>query len=216
MSTVKQTLSRMGLLESAKRARNAARRAASLVLHPLREALVRIPDPWFLFTQGRALAPRYRQHLEELRRYEITRLSGEIPPEALTELQTAFAEFVGRLDRSGRSAANYDGDITLTEEYLDPEGRQHSSNEPSGNRSLGRTRDTSVIEYTRLSNAVWAHRIPPEFLVGIDARRLQPLQWILRQDRRTRPLAPPRKLVGRGAAEDRQVVCLANAVDGRA
>jgi len=321
MSTVKQTLSRVGLLEPAKRARNAARRAASLLLHPLREALVRVPDPWFLFTQGGALAPRYQQHLDELRREGITRLSGEITPAALAELQKAFAEFVARLDRGGRSSAKYDGDITLTEEYLDQEGRQYSSNEPftfsralievclkpelttlinaylgkrayitqgvayrldpnpttgyssfqwhhdawgkrinmmivltevgegdqymtyakgshllhhpfhkyvdsrysaeefaaccghlevlnchakagdiylfdsnglhSGNRSLGRTRDTFVIEYTRLANTVWAHRVPPEFLAGIEAHRLRPLRWILQQDRQTRPLAPP-------------------------
>jgi hypothetical protein len=321
MSTVKQALSRMGLLGPAKRARNAVRRAASLLLHPLREALVRVPDPWFQFTQGGALAPRYRQHLDELRRDGITRLSGEITPAALTELQKAFADFVARLDRGGRSSANYDGDITLTEEYLDPEGRQYSSNEPftfcralievclkpeltalinaylgkrayitqgvayrldpnpttgyssfqwhhdawgkrinmmivltevgerdqhmtyakgshrfhhpyekfvnsrfspeefaarcghlevlncyakpgdiyifdsngvhSGNRTGGRTRDTFIIEYTRLSSAVWAHRIPPEFLSGIDAPRLRPLQWILRQNRKSRPLAPP-------------------------
>ena len=321
MISAKQLLSRIGLLEPARRVRSAVRKAASRGLHPLREVLVRVPDPWFLITQRGARAPRYRQHLAELRRDGITRLSGEIQPEMLAELQKAFAEFTARLDRGGRSSAHYDGDITVTDEYYDPEGLQYSSNEPftfcralievclkpqltslinaylgkrayitqgvayrinpnpttgyssfqwhhdawgkrinmmivltevgegdqhmtyakgshrfhhpydkylhtrfsreefaarcghlevlncyakpgdiyifdsnglhSGNRTIGKTRDTFVIEYTRLSSAVWAHRIPPEFLSGIDARRLRPLQWILRQDRGSRPLAPP-------------------------
>jgi hypothetical protein len=61
----------------------------------------------------------------------------------------------------------------------------------SGNRSSGRTRDTFIIEYTRLAHAVWAHRIPPEFLQGFSKQHLEPLSWILRQDRSKRPLAPP-------------------------
>ena len=61
----------------------------------------------------------------------------------------------------------------------------------SGNRTNGRTPDTFTIVYTRLSDAVWAHRIPPEFLAGFSERQLQPLKWILQQDRRKRSLAPP-------------------------
>ena len=321
MISTKELLSRVGLLEPAKRARTAARRVASLGLHPVREALVRVPNPWFLLTQRRALAPRYRQHLADLRRDGIIRLSGEIPPAMLADLRNAFADFVTRMDRGGRSSADYVGDVTVTDEYFDPQGLQYSSNEPftfcralievslkseltslidaylgkrayitqgvayrinpspttgyssfqwhhdawgkrinmmivltevgegdqymtyakgshrfhhpydkyvnsrfspeefnarcghlevlncyakpgdiymfdsnglhSGNRTLGRARDTFVIEYTRLSSAVWAHRIPPQFLIGIDPQRLQRLQWILRQDRERRPLAPP-------------------------
>jgi hypothetical protein len=321
MTQAKQMLSRVGLLEPARRVRGAVQRAASLGLHPLREALVRVPNPWFLITQQGSLAPPYRQHLAELRKDGITRLSGEIPPEMLAELQSAFADFVARLDRSGRTSADFDGDFTVSDEYFDSQSRQYSSNEPftfcralleiclnpkltslintylgkrayitqgvalricpnptsgfgsfqwhhdawgkrinmmivltevgerdqhmtyakgshrfhhpyekfvnsrfspeefaarcghlevlncyakpgdiyifdsngvhSGNRTGGRTRDTFIIEYTRLSSAVWAHRIPPEFLSGIDAPRLRPLQWILRQNRKSRPLAPP-------------------------
>jgi hypothetical protein len=61
----------------------------------------------------------------------------------------------------------------------------------SGNRTSGRTRDTFIIEYTRLAHAIWAHRIPPEFLQGFSEKQLESLSWILRQDRSKRPLAPP-------------------------
>jgi hypothetical protein len=61
----------------------------------------------------------------------------------------------------------------------------------SGNRTAGRARDTFIIEYTRAAHAVWAHRIPLEFLSGFGEGELRPLKWILRQDRRRRPLAPP-------------------------
>jgi hypothetical protein len=329
MTSLKQILSRTGLLEPAKRARNAAKRArnaaeraAALTLHPVREALVRLPDPWFLVSQRGALDERYRGHLEELKREGITRVSGEVPAEILAELRRAFAQFIARLDAGGRSAATYQGgDITLTDEYFDADSRQYSSNEPfafsralleiclkpqlvalinaylgknayitqgvafridpnprtgfgsfqwhhdawgkrinmmivltevgegdqhmtyakgshllrhpydkyvnsrysreefaarcghlevlncyaksgdiyifdsnglhSGNRSAGRARDVFILEYTRLSNTIWAHNIPAEFLAGFDEQQLRPLQWILRQDRRARPLAPP-------------------------
>ena len=61
----------------------------------------------------------------------------------------------------------------------------------SGNRTNSRARDTFIIEYTRLSHAIWAHRIPAESLAGFSKEQLQPLKWILQQDRRKRSLAPP-------------------------
>jgi len=60
----------------------------------------------------------------------------------------------------------------------------------SGNRTNGRPRDTFIIEYSRLSHTIWAHRIPPEFLQGFSEKQLEPLSWMLRQDRSKRSLAP--------------------------
>jgi hypothetical protein len=61
----------------------------------------------------------------------------------------------------------------------------------SGNRTGGRTRDTFILEYTRLAHTVWAHKIPREFVEGFSEGQLEPLAWILSQDRSKRPLAPP-------------------------
>jgi hypothetical protein len=60
----------------------------------------------------------------------------------------------------------------------------------SGNRTSGRARDTFIIEYSRLAHTIWAHRIPPEFLRGFSEKQLEPLSWILRQNRSKRSLAP--------------------------
>lgn len=320
MSLAREILSSCGLLRHARHAQETARRAISLALHPVREAVHRLPNPWFLLTE-RAPPPAYRERLRELNRDGITRLSGEIPAELLAELQRSFEKFVARLDAASRTGSSFEGDVTVTEEYFDPESRHYSSNEPfidsrvllevclspgivslinsylgkrsyitqgvalrikpnantgfgsfqwhhdawgkrinmmivltevgegdqhmtyakgshrlrhsfdkyansrfskqefaagygrfevlnclakpgdiyifdsngihSGNRTRGRTRDTFIIEYTRLSHTVWAHRIPREFLAGFSTRQLEPLRWILRQDRCRRPLAPP-------------------------
>ena len=321
MKLAKEVLARAGLLEAARKLRSGARRAACLALHPVRETLVRTPDPLYLLGGSSTLDPRYRTHLEELKRDGITRLAGEVPPRTLAELQEAFARFIARLKAGGRSSADFDGDVTVTDEYFDPEGRQYSSNEPftfsralldvclkpqlnalinaylgkrsyitqgvafridpnprtgyssfqwhhdawgkrinmmiiltevgegdqcmtyakgshrlhhpydkyvnsrysreefdarcgslevlncharpgdiyvfdsnglhSGNRTNGRARDVFILEYTRLSHAVWAHEIPEAFLAGLGEAERRPLEWILRQDRRQRPLAPP-------------------------
>lgn len=322
MSPAWQMLSRAGLLEPARRARAAVRRAAHLALHPVREALVRVPDPRFLAGGGRRLGPPFDRHLEELRKFGITRLSGQIAPQTLATLQGDFERnFVAPLNAGGRSAANYQGDVTLTDEYLDARAGLYSSNEPfaisrallevclkpeivslingylgkrayitqgvalridphaetgfgsfqwhhdawgkrinmmiiltevgegdqhmtyakgsnlmwhsydkyansrysakefaahcsrmevlkclarpgdiyvfdsnglhSGNRSMGRARDTFIIHYTRIRQAIWAHRIPPAFLEGFSTKQLEPFDWILAQDRSRRPLAPP-------------------------
>jgi hypothetical protein len=61
----------------------------------------------------------------------------------------------------------------------------------SGNRTSGRIRDVFIVEYTRLTQTVWAHRIPPEFLAGFSEEQVMRLQWILEQDRSKRSLAPP-------------------------
>ena len=61
----------------------------------------------------------------------------------------------------------------------------------SGNRTNGRTRDTFTVAYTRMAHTIWAHHIPAEFLAGFSEQHLEPLQWILRQDRGKRSLAPP-------------------------
>ena len=321
MISTRQLLSSIGLLEPARHVRQAARRASLRALHSVREALVRAPDPWFLIAGRKALNPSYRGHLAALRKDGITRISGEVSPATLADLQRSFARFVTRLDAGGRSAATHQGDVTVTDEYFDPDSQQYSSNEPftfskalleiclkpeltslinaylgkrayitqgvafrinpnpktgfgsfqwhhdawgkrinmmivltevgegdqhmtyamgshrlrhpyekymdsrfsreefaaccgslrvlncyakpgdiyifdsnglhSGNRTNGRPRDVFIIEYTRLANAVWAHNIPAEFLTGFEEKHLRPLQWILRQDRRKRPLAPP-------------------------
>jgi hypothetical protein len=315
-------LSRMGLLEPARRTRAALSHAARLALHPVREALVRLPDPRFVASGSRRLHAPYDQHLAELERYGITRLSGEIAPETLGTLQRDFeSNFIAPLKAGGRSAATYQGDITVTDDYVDSEARLYASNEPfaisrallevclkpelvalidgylrkrayitqgialridphpqtgfgsfqwhhdawgkrinmmiiltevgvgdqhmtyakgshalrhsydkyansrysaeefakygskievldcvaqpgdiyifdsnglhSGNRSMGRSRDTFIIHYTRMWQAVWAHRIPPEFLTGFSEEELRPLAWMRAQDRTRRPLAPP-------------------------
>jgi hypothetical protein len=291
-----------------------------VALHPVRERLTRLPDPWFLMANAAPLASPYREHLEELRRDGVTRLSGQVPPAALAELRRSFETFVRRLDAAAASQAAAQGDVTESEEYLDAASRQYSSNDPftfsrallevclkpelatlinrylgktayitqgvalrigpnpstgfgsfqwhhdawgkrinmmivltevgegdqhmtyakgshrlrhsydkyansrfsqeefaercshmevlncyakpgdiyifdsngihSGNRTNGRTRDTFIIEYSRLAHTIWAHRIPPEFLRGFSEKQLEPLSWILRQDRSKRPLAP--------------------------
>jgi hypothetical protein len=321
MSHAKRLLSRFGLLDPARRARIALRGALARALHPAREALVRLPYPSYLLARRPPLDAAYRAHLSELRRDGITRIRGAIRPDTLAELQSAFDRFVSALQAGGRSAQGYQGDVTVTEEYHDPQAGLYSSNEPftfcrallevcldpattglineylgkrayitqgvayriephantgfgsfqwhhdawgkrinlmivltevgegdqhmtyakgshllhhsydkyfdsrftseefaahcghlpilncyaqagdvyvfdsngihSGNRTLGRTRDVFVIEYTRQAQTVWAHRIPDEYLRGFDEQRLGPLQWILRQDRTKRPLAPP-------------------------
>lgn len=321
MNKTKEVLSRLGLLAAARAVRRAALRAVCSPLHPVRETITRLPNPWFLISEGRALESSYRDHLEELNRDGITRLSGQVSPKSLSELQRAFEKFVSRLDAKGGPSSSFEGDLTVTEEYYDPESRQYSSHEPfamsralleiclkpelaslincylgkasyitqgvamrikpnpktgfdsfqwhhdawgkriklmiilpevgegdqhmtyamgshrlrhsydkyvnsrfsreefaercgdlqvlncyakpgdiylfdtnglhSGNRTNGRTRDTFTIAYTRLAHAVWAHRIPAEFLEGFSKKQLEPLQWILRQDRRKRPLVPP-------------------------
>jgi hypothetical protein len=302
--------------------RTALRHAAHVGLHTVREPLVRLPDPCFVASGGRKVPAPYDQHLAELERHGITRLSGQIAPETLATLQRDFeSNFVGRLKASGRCAATYRGDVTVTDEYVDPEARLYASNEPfaisrallevclkpglvalidgylgkrayitqgialridphpqtgfgsfqwhhdawgkrinmmiiltevgasdqhmtyakgshalrhsyekyansrysadefakhcsgmevlacvaqpgdiyifdsnglhSGNRSMGRVRDTFIIHYTRMWQAVWAHRIPPEFLTGFSEEELRPLAWMRAQDRTRRPLAPP-------------------------
>jgi hypothetical protein len=322
MTTAKHILSRMGLLEPARRTRAALRHTAHLALHPVREALVRLPDPRFLASGGRRLPAPYDHHLAELQRYGITRLSGHIAAETLTTLQRDFqSNFIARLQAGSRSAAACQGDMTVTDEYVDREARLYASNEPfaisrallevclkpelvalidgylgkrayitqgialridphpqtgfgsfqwhhdawgkrinmmiiltevgtgdqymtyakgshalrhsydkyansrysaeefakhcsgmevldcvarpgdiyvfdsnglhSGNRSMGRTRDTFIIHYTRMWQAVWAHRIPPEFLAGMREEELRPLAWMRAQDRTRRTLAPP-------------------------
>lgn len=314
----KHLLARLGLIASARRARDAARR----VLHPARETLLRVPDPLFLLNQGARLEPPYAEHLAALRREGITRLSGEIAPDTLRALQKGFQEkFIAPLDAGGRSALSYTGDVTLTDEYIDPGHALYVSNEPfmisrsllevslkpelislinaylgkrayitqataarllphaqtgfgsfqwhhdawgkrinmmiiltevgeddqhmtyakgshrvrhsyagylnsrisqeeyrerfghlevlnclakpgdiyifdsngvhSGNRTAGRVRDTVILEYTRNRHAVWAHRIPPEFLAGFSEEELRPLEWIFEVQRRKRSLVPP-------------------------
>jgi hypothetical protein len=315
--TTKELLSRFGLLDSARAARDAAR----MLVHPIREAAVRVPDPAYMLTSAALPAP-YDEHLRELKRHGITRLSGQIAPHTLATLQRDFAtNFIAPLDAGGATPATYQGDITLSEAYVDPAAGVYSSNEPftisrallevclkpelvalingylgkrayitqavalrirphpesgfgsfqwhhdawgkrinlmiiltevgeddqhmtyakgsnrlhhaygkflnsrysaeefkkhcagmevlkcvakpgdiyvfdsnglhSGNRSTGRARDTFIIHYTRVWQAVWAHRIAPEFLAGFSDEQLKPLAWILRQDRARRPLAPP-------------------------
>jgi len=321
MSLAKILLAKTGLLEPARRIRSAGTRATCVALHPVRERLTRLPDPWFLMTSAAPLASPYREHLEELRRDGVTRLSGQVPPAALAELRGSFEIFVQRLDAATATQAAAQGDVTESEEYFDAASRQYSSNDPftfsrallevclkpeltslinrylgktayitqgvalriepnpntgfssfqwhhdawgkrinmmiiltevgkgdqhmtyakgshrlrhsydkyvnsrfsheefaercshlevlncyakpgdiyifdsngihSGNRTNGRARDTFIIEYTRLAHAIWAHRIPPEFLQGFSEKQLEPLSWILRQDRSKRPLAPP-------------------------
>lgn len=321
MISAKEALSRLGLLDRARTAYGAARRAISLALHPVRERVTRLPDPWFLINQREPLEPSYHDHLMELKRDGITRLSGEVSPAVLAELQKSFEAFVFRLDAATGSSSPPHEDMTETEEYFDTASQQYSSNEPfiisrvlleiclkpeltslinrylgkmayitqgvalrikpnattgfssfqwhhdawgkrinmmivltevgegdqhmtyakgshrlrhsydkyvnsrfsreefaercshlevlncyakpgdiyifdsngihSGNRTIGRTRDTFIIEYTRQAHAVWAHRIPAEFLEGFSETQIEPLKWILRQDRRRRPLAPP-------------------------
>lgn len=321
MSLAKTLLAKTGLLEPARRIRSAATKATLVALHLVRERLTRLPDPWFLITGAAPLASPYREHLEELRRDGVTRLSGQVPPATLAELRRSFEIFVQRLDAATASQATAQGDVTESEEYFDAASRQYSSNDPftfsrallevclkpeltslinrylgktayitqgvalriepnpntgfssfqwhhdawgkrinmmiiltevgegdqhmtyakgshrlrhsydkyvnsrfsqeeftercshqqvlncyakpgdiyifdsngihSGNRTNGRARDTFIIEYTRLAHAIWAHRIPPEFLRGFSEKQLEPLAWILRQDRSKRPLAPP-------------------------
>jgi Phytanoyl-CoA dioxygenase (PhyH) len=321
MTSARDVLSSIGLLQPARNVHKAARRALALALHPVREAICRLPDPWFLLTGREPLQSPYREHLSELNRDGITRISGEIPAAMLAELQQSFEKFVARLAAAGVSSPSSAGDMTLADEYFDPESRQYSSNEPfidsrallevclkpelvslingylgkqayitqgvalriepnprtgfgsfqwhhdawgkrinmmivltevgerdqfmtyakgshrlrhsydkyansryspqefaarcgrfevlnclarpgdiyifdsngihSGNRTDGRARDVFIVEFTRQSQAVWAHRIPPGFLAGFSEQQLRPLKWILRQDRRKRPLAPP-------------------------
>ena len=320
MSLAKILLAKTGLLEPARRIRSAGTRATCVALHPVRERLTRLPDPWFLMTSAAPLASPYREHLEELRRDGVTRLSGQVPPAALAELRGSFEIFVQRLDAATATQAAAQGDVTESEEYFDAASRQYSSNDPftfsrallevclkpeltslinrylgktayitqgvalrigpnpstgfgsfqwhhdawgkrinmmivltevgegdqhmtyakgshrlrhtydkyansrfsqeeftqrcsrmeilncyakpgdiyifdsngihSGNRTAGRTRDTFIIEYSRLAHTIWAHRIPPEFLQGFSEKQLEPLSWMLRQDRSKRALAP--------------------------
>jgi hypothetical protein len=306
------------LFELARSAGHAARRLA----HPLRETLARTPDPFYLLASAPLAAP-YDAHLRELQQHGIARLSGEIAPQTLATLQRDFERnFIAPLDAGqGNSATTYQGDITITEGYIDPATDAYGSNEPfaisrallevclkpalvalinaylgkrahitqgvalrirphaetgfgsfqwhhdawgkrinmmivltevaegdqhmtyvkgshalrhayrkylnsrysaeelaqhcpqgevfsclakpgdiyifdsnglhSGNRSMGRTRDTFILHYTRMRQAIWAHRVPHEFLAGFSAEELKPLDWMLAQDRSRRPLAPP-------------------------
>ena len=320
MTFAKNLLARTGLLEPARRIRSAGIRAMRMALHPVRERLTRLPDPWFLMTNAEPLASPYREHLEALRRDGVTRLSGQVPPAALEALRRSFEEFTRRLDAATATRAGDQEDVTESEEYFDAASRQYSSNEPftfsrallevclrpelttlidrylgktayitqgvayriepnpntgfgsfqwhhdawgkrinmmiiltevgegdqhmtyakgshllrhgydkyansrfsqeeftercsrmeilncyaspgdiyifdsngihSGNRTNGRTRDTFIIEYSRLAHTIWAHRIPPAFLQGFSEKQLEPLSWILRQDRNKRALAP--------------------------
>lgn len=320
MSLAKNLLTRTGLLEPARHIRSAGIRAMRMALHPVRERLTRLPDPRFLAANTAPLASPYREHLEELRRDGVTRLSGQVPAAALEAMRRSFEEFVGRLDAATAIRAAAHGDVTESEEYFDAASRQYSSNDPftfsrallevclkpeltslinrylgktayitqgvalriepnpstgfgsfqwhhdawgkrinmmiiltevgegdqhmtyakgshrlrhsydkyansrfsqeefaqrcgrmevlncyakpgdiyifdsngihSGNRTNGRTRDTFIIEYSRLAHTIWAHRIPPEFLQGFSEKQLEPLSWMLRQDRSKRALAP--------------------------
>jgi hypothetical protein len=92
--------------------------------------------------------------------------------------QDEFAEHCGQMEVLNCYAKP--GDIYLFD----------SNGIHSGNRSNGRTRDTFIIEYSRLAHTIWAHRIPAEFLQGFGEKQLEPLSWMLRQDRSKRTLAP--------------------------
>lgn len=320
MSLVKQVLARAGLLETARRLRVAGVRAARRLLHPIRERLTRAPNPWFLVANAAPLASPYREHLQELQRDGITRLSGQVSTSDMAELRRTIETFIARLNAETNASAATQGDMTESEEYFDAASRQYSSNDPftfsrallevclkpeltslinrylgktayitqgvalriepnpstgfgsfqwhhdawgkrinmmivltevgagdqhmtyakgshrlrhsydkyassrfsqeefaercsqmavlncyakpgdvylfdsngihSGNRTNGRTRDTFIIEYSRLAHTIWAHRIPPEFLQGFSGEQLEPLSWMLRQDRSKRALAP--------------------------
>jgi hypothetical protein len=322
MSTLKNWLSRVGLLGPARTMRRAGVDGLRRSLHPLRERLVRIPYPSHYFDSGKELHPSLRANLRELRESGITRVRGRIAPAQLEALQRDFGTFVRRVATQGPSTAAYDGDITVAPEYADPRNRMYASNEPfaisrtlveicldsaltglidcylgkrgyitqgvairiepsqetgygsfqwhhdawgkrinmmiiltevgesdqhmtyakgshrlhhpyekyvnsrfsadefaancggmevlkcvaqpgdiyvfdsngihSGNRTGGRTRDTFIIEYTRQAQAVWAHTVPAEFLHGFDEAQREPFRWILREDRRGRPLPPAR------------------------
>jgi hypothetical protein len=291
-----------------------------MALHPVRERVVGLPDPWFLIKQRQPLRAPYRDHLMELRKDGITRLSGQVAAAVLAELRNDFEAFVSRLDGAAAAGPAPEADMTETEEYFDAASQHYSSNEPftisralleiclspeltslinrylgkrayitqgvalrikpnamtgfgsfqwhhdawgrrinmmiiltevgegdqhmtyakgshllrhsydkyvnsrfsreefaercghlevlncyaqpgdiyifdsngihSGNRTNGRTRDTFIVEYTRLSHSIWAHRIPAEFLEGFSEAQLEPLKWMLRQDRSKRRLAP--------------------------
>ena len=318
MTMTRELLSRLGLLESAKAGREMVRRT----LHPIRETVVRLPDPVFLMTR-RPLQPPYTEHLAELKRDGITRLSGQIAPDTLAALKADFERnFIERLNASRPAADSAAGDMTVADDYLDTDAGIYASNEPfaisralleiclktelvalinsylgkrayitqgvaaryqphprtgfgsfqwhhdawgkrinmmiiltqvgeadqymtyakgshrlrhsydkyvnsrytsdelaqhcggepeirrclaspgdiyifdsnglhSGNRTSGLARDTFILEYTRLAHAVWAHRVPKEYLTGLSDEQLRPLSWILAQDRSQRPLAPP-------------------------
>lgn len=124
--TAKQLLSRVGLLDAAR----AARDAACALIHPVREAMVRIPDPAYLMASA-PIGERYQPHLEELKTCGITRLSGEIAPQTLAALRRDFEQnFVAPLDAHGPTPGTYHGDITLSEAYVDPAVGVYSSNEP--------------------------------------------------------------------------------------
>jgi len=321
MQKTKDAVSRPSLLRPARPVHGAAFWAVCSALHPIREAITRLPDPGFLISAGAALGPPYRDNLEELRRDGITRVSGQISPETLADLQRAFQNFVARVDAKGGVDSPSENDPAVMEESYSAQSRQYTSHEPfamsralleiclrptlvslincylgktsyitqgvavriqpnpvtgfgsfqwhhdawgkrikmmiiltevgvgdqymtyakgshrlrhsfrkyvnsrinaeefaercsglqvldchakpgdiyifdtngvhSGNRTSGRTRDTITLAYTRMAHTIWAHRIPAEFLIGFSDTQLEPLRWILRQDRRERPLAPP-------------------------
>jgi hypothetical protein len=322
MSFAKETLSKTCFFQPVRRIHSAVRGAARRALHPLREALVRLPDPRFVADGGRTLTQPFDRHLAELNEHGITRLSGRIAPHTLAMLQRDFeSRFIEPLASNDGSTSNYRGDITLSDQYFNVEAGLYSSNEPftisrglldvclqpgivalingylgkrayitqgvalriephgetgfgsfqwhhdawgkrinlmivlteigfgdqhmtyakgshrlrhsyekyvnsrftpdefekycgkmevlncyaqpgdiyvfdsngihSGNRTNGRRRDVFILEYTRLAETVWAHRVPPEFLDGFSSSELEPMKWVLRQDRHSRPLAPP-------------------------
>lgn len=60
----------------------------------------------------------------------------------------------------------------------------------SGNRTQGRVRDTFIFCYTHLANTIWAHKVPAEYVAGYTPEQLRPLDWIRKQDRAVRALAP--------------------------
>jgi hypothetical protein len=55
-------------------------------------------------------------------------------------------------------------------------------------RTIGRTRITFIIEYTRQGGAVWAHHIPAVFLIGFNEMQLALQKRILRHDQFRQPV----------------------------
>ena len=137
MTVTKTILSRVGLLAPARMAREMVRRILRPVgetvrrtLHPVREAVVRMPDPLFLMTSPPPRPP-YDEHLAQLKKDGITRLSAQIAPHTLAMLKADFERnFIERLNASGKMAAGYTGDVTVADEYIDTDAGLYASNEP--------------------------------------------------------------------------------------
>ena len=60
----------------------------------------------------------------------------------------------------------------------------------SGNRTLGRTRDTYLVMYSDHRSAQWVHNLPQEYLSEYTSEQTRPFEWMIEDKKNKKSLCP--------------------------